>query len=195
MRAFIGILLAFFIAGCAGGGSPKVPRIVSHMSDAVIITPKQGANTIFVHFKNSANLPNSNTAAVVMSELVKGGFLPTADMLSADYIVLGDVFSFERREFVDVDPFFDVGFGFGRRHWGAGFGFPFGRRAYYDDFVYTKSYEYTMRASVLVRAKTGEERGTMVTLKQGGATYSPSYILPYFYERLAQQIVGFFYKF
>ena len=53
---------------------------------------------------------------------------------------------------------------------------------------------YYMQVSVLVRPKDGGEKATNISLMQAGNVYSPSYIWPFFKERLAKQIVSFFYN-
>jgi len=45
-----------------------------------------------------------------------------------------------------------------------------------------------------VRPKDGGEKATNISLMQAGNVYSPSYIWPFFKERLAKQIVSFFYN-
>ena len=85
-------------------------------------------------------------------------------------------------------------YGFGRPSFGFGYSmfFPFG---YYDDDDFsTNSYTYHMQVSVLVRPKNGGEKATNISLMQAGNVYSPSYIWPFFKERLAKQIVSFFYN-
>ncbi|MEH1011266.1 hypothetical protein QM027_11940 [Campylobacter concisus] len=93
------------------------------------------------------------------------------------------------------DPRFSMGmgYGFGRPSFGFGYSmfFPFGYDDYDDDFS-TNSYAYYMQVSVLVRPKDGGEKAINISLMQAGNVYSPSYIWPFFKERLAKQIVSFF---
>ena len=88
-----------------------------------------------------------------------------------------------------------MGYGFGRPSFGFGYSmfFPFGYDDYDDDFS-TNSYAYYMQVSVLVRPKDGGEKATNISLMQAGNVYSPSYIWPFFKERLEKQIVSFFYN-
>ena len=88
-----------------------------------------------------------------------------------------------------------MGYGFGRPSFGFGYSmfFPFDYDDYDDDFS-TNSYAYYMQVSVLVRPKDGGEKATNISLMQAGNVYSPSYIWPFFKERLAKQIVSFFYN-
>lgn len=189
MRKFKILLLSFiamFFIAC----SSTQPTISVNTSEAIFITPKQGENRVFVTFKNSANIAENNTTAYIKNELINSGFKIANDVDSADFVILGDIVSFVRLEHSDFNPNFNIGFG--RRYWGFGFGFPIFARDF--DTAYTNSYYYTLNASVLIKSKDGLQKSTMITLKNEGHTYSVSYILPYLNERLARQIVGFFYE-
>ena len=130
-----------------------------------------------------------------MIEFAKAGFRNEPNISNADFIILGDVQGFER--ITKRDPRFSMGmgYGFGRPSFGFGYSmfFPFGYDDYDDDFS-TNSYAYYMQVSVLVRPKDGGEKATNISLMQAGNVYSPSYIWPFFKERLAKQIVSFFYN-
>ncbi|WP_258034118.1 hypothetical protein [Campylobacter concisus] len=63
----------------------------------------------------------------------------------------------------------------------------------YDDDFSTSSYAYYMQVSVLVRTKDGGETATNISLMKAGNVNTTSYIWTFFKERLAKQIVSFFY--
>ncbi|MCD8213316.1 MAG: complement resistance protein TraT [Campylobacter sp.] len=185
MRALFIIFVSILFVGCASG----VPSVSSRTSAPIFIMTKDANASVFVNFKNSANGEDVNSD--IIAEFSKNGFIHTTDIAKADFVVLGDVQSFDRLTRRDFDSRFYMGYGFGRRPFGMfgySFGFPFD-----DDFV-TSSYFYTMQASVLIRQKDVGDKTTNITLSQGGNTYSKSYIWPYFKQRLAKQIVGFFYN-
>ncbi|KEA45969.1 hypothetical protein [Campylobacter mucosalis] len=182
-------LLAIFVAISFSACARGIPSISASTSEPMFVTPKSGENRVFVMFKNSAGISENNTTTYVVNEFVKNGFVLADDIKNADFVVLGDVIGFQRVEVRDYDAF--MNFGFGRRYSSIGFGFPLFRD--YDE-SYTNSYYYQMSASVQIKTKNGDTKSTNISLKSGGHTYSPSYILPYFNERLAKQVVGFFYK-
>ncbi|MBE9818529.1 hypothetical protein [Campylobacter concisus] len=188
MRNFFLFVLAVFFVGCAS----STPNISVKTSDPIFFTLNESNRSVYVNFKNSATGQDVNTE--ILSEFAKAGFRNEPNIKNADFIILGDVQSFSR--IIKRDPRFSMGmgYGFGRPSFGFGYSmfFPFG---YYDDDDFsTNSYTYHMQVSVLVRPKNGGEKATNISLMQAGNVYSPSYIWPFFKERLAKQIVSFFYN-
>ncbi|WP_103583340.1 hypothetical protein [Campylobacter concisus] len=188
MKNFFLFVLAVFFVGCAS----STPNISVKTSDPIFFTLNETNKSIYVNFKNSATGQDVN--AEILSEFIKAGFRNEPNINNADFIILGDVQSFSR--IIKRDPRFSMGmgYGFGRPSFGFGYSmfFPFG---YYDDDDFsTNSYTYHMQVSVLVRPKNGGEKATNISLMQAGNVYSPSYIWPFFKERLAKQIVSFFYN-
>ena len=188
MKNFFLFVLAVFFVGCAN----STPNISVKTSDPIFFTLNESNRSVYVNFKNSATGQDVN--AEILSEFAKAGFRNEPNIKNADFIILGDVQSFSR--IIKRDPRFSMGMGyvFGRPSFGFGYSmfFPFG---YYDDDDFsTNSYTYHMQVSVLVRPKNGGEKATNISLMQAGNVYSPSYIWPFFKERLAKQIVSFFYN-
>jgi putative lipoprotein len=188
MKNFFLFVLAVFFVGCAN----STPNISVKTSDPIFFTLNESNRSVYVNFKNSATGQDVN--AEILSEFAKAGFRNEPNIKNADFIILGDVQSFSR--IIKRDPRFSMGmgYGFGRPSFGFGYSmfFPFG---YYDDDDFsTNSYTYHMQVSVLVRPKNGGEKATNISLMQAGNVYSPSYIWPFFKERLAKQIVSFFYN-
>ena len=188
MKNFFVFVLAVFFVGCAS----STPNISVKTSDPIFFTLNEANKSVYVNFKNSATGQDVN--AEIISEFAKAGFRNEPNIKNADFIILGDVQSFSR--IIKRDPRFSMGmgYGFGRPSFGFGYSmfFPFG---YYDDDDFsTNSYTYHMQVSVLVRPKNGGEKATNISLMQAGNVYSPSYIWPFFKERLAKQIVSFFYN-
>ena len=188
MKNFLLFVLAVFFVGCAS----STPNISVKTSDPIFFTLNESNRSVYVNFKNSATGQDVN--AEILSEFAKAGFRNEPNIKNADFIILGDVQSFSR--IIKRDPRFSMGmgYGFGRPSFGFGYSmfFPFG---YYDDDDFsTNSYTYHMQVSVLVRPKNGGEKATNISLMQVGNVYSPSYIWPFFKERLAKQIVSFFYN-
>ena len=188
MKNFFLFVLAVFFVGCAS----SIPNISVKTSDPIFFTLNESNRSVYVNFKNSATGQDVN--AEILSEVAKAGFRNEPNIKNADFIILGDVQSFSR--IIKRDPRFSMGmgYGFGRPSFGFGYSmfFPFG---YYDDDDFsTNSYTYHMQVSVLVRPKNGGEKATNISLMQAGNVYSPSYIWPFFKERLAKQIVSFFYN-
>ena len=184
---FLFVLAAFFV-GCAN----STPNISVKTSEPIFFTLNEANKSVYVNFKNSATGQDVN--AEILSEFAKAGFRNEPNIKNADFIILGDVQSFSR--IIKRDPRFSMGmgYGFGRPSFGFGYSmfFPFG---YYDDDDFsTNSYTYHMQVSVLVRLKNGGEKATNISLMQAGNVYSPSYIWPFFKERLAKQIVSVFYN-
>ncbi|MGF7440756.1 hypothetical protein [Campylobacter concisus] len=187
MKNFFLFVLAVFFVGCAS----STPNISVKTSEPIFFTLNETNKSVYVNFKNSATGQDVN--AEILSEFAKAGFRNEPNIKNADFIILGDVQSFSR--IIKRDPRFSMGmgYGFGRPSFGFGYSmfFPFG---YYDDDFSTNSYTYHMQVSVLVRPKNGGEKATNISLMQAGNVYSPSYIWPFFKERLAKQIVSFFYN-
>ena len=188
MKNFLLFVLAVFFVGCAS----STPNISVKTSDPIFFTLNESNRSVYVNFKNSATGQDVN--AEILSEFAKAGFRNEPNIKNADFIILGDVQSFSR--IIKRDPRFSMGmgYGFGRPSFGFGYSmfFPFGY--YDDDDSSTNSYTYHMQVSVLVRPKNGGEKATNISLMQVGNVYSPSYIWPFFKERLAKQIVSFFYN-
>jgi len=189
MRNFFLFVLAVFFVGCAS----STPNISVKTSDPIFFTLSEANKSVYVNFKNSATGQDVN--AEILSELAKAGFRNEPNIKNADFIILGDVQSFSRTTKRDPRFSMGMGYGFGRPSFGFGYSmfFPFGYDDYDDDFS-TNSYAYYMQVSVLVRPKDGGEKATNISLMQAGNVYSPSYIWPFFKERLAKQIVSFFYN-
>ena len=189
MRNFFLFVLAVFFVGCAS----STPNISVKTSDPIFFTLSDANKSVYVNFKNSATGQDVN--AEILSEFAKAGFRNEPNIKNADFIVLGDVQSFSRTTKRDPRFSMGMGYGFGRPSFGFGYSmfFPFGYDDYDDDFS-TNSYAYYMQVSVLVRPKDGGEKATNISLMQAGNVYSPSYIWPFFKERLAKQIVSFFYN-
>ena len=189
MRNFFLFVLAVFFVGCAS----STPNISVKTSDPIFFTLSEANKSVYVNFKNSATGQDVN--AEILSEFAKAGFRNEPNIKNADFIILGDVQSFSRTTKRDPRFSMGMGYGFGRPSFGFGYSmfFPFGYDDYDDDFS-TNSYAYYMQVSVLVRPKDGGEKATNISLMQAGNVYSPSYIWPFFKERLAKQIVGFFYN-
>ena len=189
MKNFFLFVLAVFFVGCAS----STPNISVKTSEPIFFTLNEANKSVYVNFKNSATGQDVN--AEILSEFAKAGFRNEPNIKNADFIILGDVQSFSRT--TKRDPRFSMGMGdgFGRPSFGFGYSmfFPFGYDDYDDDFS-TNSYAYYMQVSVLVRPKDGGEKATNISLMQAGNVYSPSYIWPFFKERLAKQIVSFFYN-
>ena len=188
MKNFFLFVLAVFFVGCAS----STPNISVKTSEPIFFTLNEANKSVYINFKNSATGQDVN--AEILSEFAKAGFRNEPNIKNADFIILGDVQSFSR--IIKRDPRFSMGmgYGFGRPSFGFGYSmfFPFG---YYDDDDFsTNSYTYHMQVSVLVRPKNGGEKATNISLMQVGNVYSPSYIWPFFKERLAKQIVSFFYN-
>lgn len=189
MRNFFLFVLAVFFVGCAS----STPNISVKTSDPIFFTLSDANKSVYVNFKNSATGQDVN--AEILSEFAKAGFRNEPNIKNADFIILGDVQSFSRTTKRDPRFSMGMGYGFGRPSFGFGYSmfFPFGYDDYDDDFS-TNSYAYYMQVSVLVRPKDGGEKATNISLMQAGNVYSPSYIWPFFKERLAKQIVSFFYN-
>jgi len=189
MRNFFLFILAVFFVGCAS----STPNISVKTSDPIFFTLNEANKSVYVNFKNSATGQDVN--AEILSEFAKAGFRNEPNIKNADFIILGDVQSFSRTTKRDPRFTMGMGYGFGRPSFGFGYSmfFPFGYDDYDDDFS-TNSYAYYMQVSVLVRPKDGGEKATNISLMQAGNVYSPSYIWPFFKERLAKQIVSFFYN-
>ena len=189
MRNFFLFVLAVFFVGCAS----STPNISVKTSDPIFFTLSEANKSVYVNFKNSATGQDVN--AEILSEFAKAGFRNEPNIKNADFIILGDVQSFSRTTKRDPRFSMGMGYGFGRPSFGFGYSmfFPFGYDDYDDDFS-TNSYAYYMQVSVLVRPKDGGEKATNISLMQAGNVYSPSYIWPFFRERLAKQIVSFFYN-
>lgn len=189
MRNFFLFVLAVFFVGCAS----STPNISVKTSDPIFFTLNETNKSVYVNFKNSATGQDVN--AEILSEFAKAGFRNEPNIKNADFIILGDVQSFSRTTKRDPRFSMGMGYGFGRPSFGFGYSmfFPFGYDDYDDDFS-TNSYAYYMQVSVLVRPKDGGEKATNISLMQAGNVYSPSYIWPFFKERLAKQIVSFFYN-
>lgn len=189
MRNFFLFVLAVFFVGCAS----STPNISVKTSDPIFFTLNDANKSVYVNFKNSATGQDVN--AEILSEFAKAGFRNEPNIKNADFIILGDVQSFSRTTKRDPRFSMGMGYGFGRPSFGFGYSmfFPFGYDDYDDDFS-TNSYAYYMQVSVLVRPKDGGEKATNISLMQAGNVYSPSYIWPFFKERLAKQIVSFFYN-
>ena len=189
MRNFFLFVLAVFFVGCAS----STPNISVKTSDPIFFTLNEANRSVYVNFKNSATGQDVN--AEILSEFAKAGFRNEPNIKNADFIILGDVQSFSRTTKRDPRFSMGMGYGFGRPSFGFGYSmfFPFGYDDYDDDFS-TNSYAYYMQVSVLVRPKDGGEKATNISLMQAGNVYSPSYIWPFFKERLAKQIVSFFYN-
>ena len=189
MRNFFLFVLAVFFVGCAS----STPNISVKTSDPIFFTLNDVNKSVYVNFKNSATGQDVN--AEILSEFAKAGFRNEPNIKNADFIILGDVQSFSRTTKRDPRFSMGMGYGFGRPSFGFGYSmfFPFDYDDYDDDFS-TNSYAYYMQVSVLVRPKDGGEKATNISLMQAGNVYSPSYIWPFFKERLAKQIVGFFFN-
>lgn len=189
MRNLFLFVLAVFFVGCAS----STPNISVKTSDPIFFTLNEANKSVYVNFKNSATGQDVN--AEILSEFAKAGFRNEPNIKNADFIILGDVQSFSRTTKRDPRFSMGMGYGFGRPSFGFGYSmfFPFGYDDYDDDFS-TNSYAYYMQVSVLVRPKDGGEKATNISLMQAGNVYSPSYIWPFFKERLAKQIVSFFYN-
>ena len=189
MKNFFLFVLAVFFVGCAS----STPNISVKTSDPIFFTLNEANKSVYVNFKNSATGQDVN--AEILSEFAKAGFRNEPNIKNADFIILGDVQSFSRTTKRDPRFSMGMGYGFGRPSFGFGYSmfFPFGYYDDDDDFS-TNSYTYHMQVSVLVRPKSGGEKATNISLMQAGNVYSPSYIWPFFKERLAKQIVSFFYN-
>ena len=189
MRNLFLFVLALFFVGCAS----STPNISVKTSEPIFFTLNETNKSVYVNFKNSATGQDVN--AEILSEFAKAGFRNEPNIKNADFIILGDVQSFSRTTKRDPRFSMGMGYGFGRPSFGFGYSmfFPFGYDDYDDDFS-TNSYAYYMQVSVLVRPKDGGEKATNISLMQAGNVYSPSYIWPFFKERLAKQIVSFFYN-
>ena len=189
MRNLFLFVLAVFFVGCAS----STPNISVKTSDPIFFTLNEANKSVYVNFKNSATGQDVN--AEILSEFAKAGFRNEPNIKNADFIILGDVQSFSRTTKRDPRFSMGMGYGFGRPSFGFGYSmfFPFDYDDYVDDFS-TNSYAYYMQVSVLVRPKDGGEKATNISLMQAGNVYSPSYIWPFFKERLAKQIVSFFYN-
>mgnify|MGYP000944573188 FL=1 len=189
MRNLFLFVLTLFFVGCAS----STPNISVKTSDPIFFTLNEANKSVYVNFKNSATGQDVN--AEILNEFAKAGFRNEPNIKNADFIILGDVQSFSRTTKRDPRFSMGMGYGFGRPSFGFGYSmfFPFGYDDYDDDFS-TNSYAYYMQVSVLVRPKDGGEKATNISLMQAGNVYSPSYIWPFFKERLAKQIVGFFYN-
>lgn len=188
MRNFFLFVLAVFFVGCAS----STPNISVKTSDPIFFTLNDTNKSVYVNFKNSATGQDVN--AEILSEFAKAGFRNEPNIKNADFIILGDVQSFSRTTKRDPRFSMGMGYGFGRPSFGFGYSmfFPFDYDD--DDDFSTNSYAYYMQVSVLVRPKDGGEKATNISLMQAGNVYSPSYIWPFFKERLAKQIVSFFYN-
>ena len=189
MKNLFLFVLALFFVGCAS----STPNISVKTSEPIFFTLNETNKSVYVNFKNSATGQDVN--AEILSEFAKAGFRNEPNIKNADFIILGDVQSFSRTTKRDPRFSMGMGYGFGRPSFGFGYSmfFPFGYDDYDDDFS-TNSYAYYMQVSVLVRPKDGGEKATNISLMQAGNVYSPSYIWPFFKERLAKQIVSFFYN-
>ena len=189
MRNLVLFVLALFFVGCAS----STPNISVKTSDPIFFTLSEANKSVYVNFKNSATGQDVN--AEILSEFAKAGFRNEPNIKNADFIIPGDVQSFSRTTKRDPRFSMGMGYGFGRPSFGFGYSmfFPFDYDDYDDDFS-TNSYAYYMQVSVLVRPKDGGEKATNISLMQAGNVYSPSYIWPFFKERLAKQIVSFFYN-
>ena len=188
MRNFFLFVLAVFFVGCAS----STPNISVKTSDPIFFTLNDANKSVYVNFKNSATGQDVN--AEILNEFAKAGFRNEPNIKNVDFIILGDVQSFSRTTKRDPRFSMGMGYGFGRPSFGFGYSmfFPFDYDD--DDDFSTNSYAYYMQVSVLVRPKDGGEKATNISLMQAGNVYSPSYIWPFFKERLAKQIVGFFYN-
>ncbi|MCR4941990.1 MAG: complement resistance protein TraT [Campylobacter sp.] len=186
MKNFILAFLAIFILGCAG----VEPKIAVNSTQAIFITPKKDEKIIYANFKNTAGVENQSLTTYVLNEFANAGFTPTSDPQNANYVVLGDILSFTRSGVRDYDynGFMSMGVGRRSRFFGFGMMIPI-------DDTYSDRYFYTMKVSVLIKQKNAEEKSTILSLKTANNTRSYDYVLPLFQNRIAKQIVGFFYNF
>ena len=204
LKALCVVVLRLFFVGCADR-APSTPNFSVSVSQPIFITNFKNLDanasnkTAYVFFKNSSGYQN-NLESAVRNKLSILGFSQSFDMQNADIAVLGDFVSLERYEHrVRREPrvFMDMGYGWGSRGYrsrSVGVGMIFGSPFYDDDWDYPRTDYYVYKAvvSVMIRAN-GQEQRANIELSSGENLYSPSYILPFVEERVAKQILNFFY--
>lgn len=202
VKILLPLLFAFIFSGCADKFSNTTPQLYTTTTQPIFITnvklneQNTTKKSAYVFFKNSSGYQNS-LEAVVLNRLLNFGFTQSLDMTNADLVVLGDFLSLQRFEVKQKRPprvFMDMGYGWGSRGFrgrsmGLGMMFPFGDDW---DFERTDHYIYKALVSVMVRTNSQEQR-TNIEIQSGENLYSPSYILPFIEQKIADQIINFFY--
>ncbi|QKG30120.1 MULTISPECIES: complement resistance protein TraT [unclassified Campylobacter] len=183
------LFMAFFFAACSTNSTPK---LYLNSSAPVFITNLDANRTVFINFKNSSGHQNT-LEETVKKKFVNKGFVPVADKKRADIVILGDFMMLERVERKDPNVFINLGYGFGSfgRRSSAGVGIVFGD-PFYDDYYNTRHYIYKATVSVSITTKEREQR-TILDVQSDKNVYSPSYIMPFVEDKIATQIINFFY--
>lgn len=183
------LFVALVFSACSSSG---VPKLYINSSVPVFVTNLDANRTVFINFKNSSGHQN-NLEETVKKKFANKGFMPVTDKNRADIVILGDFMMLERMERKDPNVFINLGYGFGSfgRRTSAGVGMVFGD-PFYDDYYSTRHYIYKATVSVLIATKEREQR-TILDVQSDKNVYSPSYIIPFVEEKIATQIVNFFY--
>ncbi|MDO5046252.1 complement resistance protein TraT [Campylobacter sp.] len=188
LQILLFLLIAFFFAACGN----STPKLYLNSSVPVFVTNLDANKTVFINFKNSSGHQNT-LEETVKKKFVNKGFVPVADKKRADIVILGDFMMLEKVERKDPNVFINLGYGFGSfgRRASAGVGMVFGD-PFYDDYYDTCHYIYKAIVSVSIATKQREQR-TMLDVQSDKNVYSPSYILPFIEDKIATQILNFFY--
>lgn len=203
---FLAIFLLIF-AGCSRGGMPSTPQISVKSTIPVFITQNSDQNitktdanatkTLYIKFKNSSGQPNS-LEKTIATKLEPLGYIQISQMQKADLVILGDLLSMERyehRERARPRMFMSMGYGWGRRWSGPSMSMGMMMPFFYDDwddFDRTEYYVYRGLVSILIQTNGSEQR-TNLEVQSERNLYSPSYIMPYIEDKIATQILNFFY--
>lgn len=184
---------ALIFAGCAGKGTPNIHMQASSPIFITNFNPNKDANaSVYINFKNSSAQPNT-LEQTVRAKFEKSGFVSSPDMSRADVVILGDFMMFERVVQKEPRVFMNLGYGFGSfgRRSSMGVGMVFGD-PFYDDYYDRTNYFYKASVSVSIKTKEREQR-TILHAQSDKNVYSPSYIMPFIEDKIATQILNFFY--
>lgn len=191
MRYVYILLLSLWIVLFSGCSTKGTPTLYLNSSAPIFITNLDANRTVFINFKNSSGHQNT-LEETVRNKFTGKGFVFVTDKKYADIVILGDFMMIERVERKDPNVFFNFGYGFGSfgRRTSAGIGIVFGDDDFYDRR--TNHYIYKATVSLSITTKDKEQR-TMLDVQSEKNIYSPSYILPFIEDKIATQILNFFY--
>lgn len=189
---------------CGCSSVQPIPNFSVSTSQPIFITNFKNSDTnamqksVYIFFKNSSGYQN-NLENATRNKISTLGFVQNSDISKADIVILGDFISLERFEYkARREPriFMDMGYGWGSRGWRSrsfGLGMMLSNPFFEDDWDYqTDYYIYKAIVSVMIRAN-GDEQRANIEIKSGANLYSVSRILPFIEEKVANQILNFFY--
>ncbi|MBR8463342.1 hypothetical protein KDD93_01990 [Campylobacter sp. faydin G-24] len=191
MKKLINLCIFAFVLFLSGCATSSTPSLYTQSSVPIFVTTQDTNTTIFINFKNSSGAINTLENSV-KAKFINRGYILANDMNTASIVILGDLMSLQRLEVKDPNVFLNLGYGFGS--FGSGYGIGVGTIFGADDFYdhRTNSYIYKANVSVMIRTKE-REQSTILSIQSGRNTYSPSYIMPFIEDKIATQILNFFY--